>query len=375
MIIVDRSFHGNSLRLARLFQNKTLNDVAIELGVTRQYVSRWETGQAVPSKDQINSLCCALSVQPDFFNTYDTKQVGEHQFHFRKLRSTKVSTKNNTVALGEIFRRLAVLIETKIELPEVNFPSYEVHSPAEIEQAAEACRKHWLLGLGPIDNMTRVVENAGALVTNFKGVSSEVDALSITATRPLIVRNDAKESPGRLRFDLAHECGHFVMHEGQVTGDKQTESEANHFASAFLLPRSSFTADFPQMTRISWGLIREIKQHYRVSKACILYRARQLNRLTEQQYKGAIIRLKKHEGRQEKDDYLLGNKEQPELINNALTAIKDHFGLGLHELELELNLSEGCLLQVLGFYDSEISPLPAVNSRSNNVINLFNKPF
>ena len=370
---MDKEFHGNSLRLARLFQNKTLNDVAIELGISRQYVSRWESERATPNGQQVEDLSRALGVQPRFFGSYDSKQLGEHQFHFRKLRSTKVATKNNTVALGEIFRRLASLIETKLDLPDVDFPAFDVQSPAQIEQAAEMCRKHWGLGLGPIDNMTRVIENAGALVTNFKGVSSEVDALSITATRPLVVRNDAKESPGRLRFDLAHECGHFVIHEGQITGDKKTESEANHFASAFLLPRSSFIADFPQMARISWGLISEIKQHYKVSKACILYRARQLNRLTEQQYKGAVIRLRKHEGRQEKDDYLLGDKEQPELINNALDALKEHFGLGLYELELELSLGEGSLLQVLGFYDLKVSPSSDSFSEHDNVVSLYQR--
>lgn len=370
---MTRGFHGSSLRLARLFQNKTLNDVAVELGVSRQYISRWENGQAGPNQEQVSSLCAVLSVTPKFLETYDSKEVGEHQFHFRKLRTTKVSTKNNTIALGEIFRRLALYIDSKLELPEINFPTHEVNSARDIERAAEACRRHWKLGLGPIDNMTRVVENAGALVTNFKGVSNEIDALSITAARPLIVRNDAKESSGRLRFDLAHECGHFVMHEGQVTGDKKSESEANHFASSFLLPRSSFLGDFPEMSRINWGLIREIKQHYRVSKACILYRARQLNRLTEQQYKGAIIRLKKHEGRQEKDDYLLGEKEQPELINSSLSALREHFGLGLYEIEQELGLGAGSLIKVLGFYQPKVLPSSTPISDHSNVVSLYHR--
>lgn len=50
------------------------------------------------------------------------------------------------------------------------------------------------------------------------------------------------------------------------------------------------------MERINWPRISEIKQTFKVSRTAILYRAKQLGRLTEQQYTGAVIRIKKHEG-------------------------------------------------------------------------------
>ncbi len=52
----------------------------------------------------------------------------------------------------------------------------------------------WGLGLGPISNMMRVVENAGAIVSFFSGVSERVDALSIDRQRPMIIRSEAKPS-------------------------------------------------------------------------------------------------------------------------------------------------------------------------------------
>lgn len=343
-----KEFYGNNLRLIRLFRDLTLNDIASEAGVTRQFVHRWETSLATPSDEQISLLSSVLNVEESFFRTLDPKRVEEHQFHFRKLRTTKVRTKEHIVALGEVFRRLATLIDNHLDLPDPDFPSLECSTEADIERAAEHCRNHWGLGLGPIENVTRVAENAGALVTDFAGLSTEVDALSICASRPIIVRNSAKSSPGRLRFDLSHEIGHFVMHEGRVTGDKLSESEANRFASAFLLPRSTFLNEFPVMNRISWKRISEIKQTFKVSKAAILYRARQLGRLTEQQYTGAVIRLRKHEGKFEKDDYLIDPVEQPEMIHNALAVLKDHLNISISDMEIELGLGKNSLSIILG---------------------------
>lgn len=326
----------------------TLNEVATNLGVTRQFVSRWENNLAAPNNEQVSALASILKVNKNFFCNLDAKKVEEHQFHFRKLRTTKVKTKENIIALGDIFRRLVEYIDHHLDLPPIDFPNIECSNAADIERAAEECRRYWGLGLGPIENMTRIAENKGAMVTDFMGASEEIDALSICASRPLIVRNAAKMSPGRLRFDLAHEVGHFVLHEGKITGDKKTESEANHFASAFLLPRSSFTNIFPVSSRINWSAVQEIKKTFKVSKAAILYRAKQLGLIPEKQYVGAVIRLKKHEGKFEKDDFLLEPMEQPEMLHNALSLLEKHLNISISDIEDELHLGRGTLSHVLG---------------------------
>ncbi|MDT9702280.1 ImmA/IrrE family metallo-endopeptidase, partial [Streptomyces sp. P17] len=100
-----------------------------------------------------------------------------------------------------------------------------------------------------------------AIVTNFNIVSKEVDALSVSVERPFIVRNTAKESVCRQRFDIAHEIGHLVMHEGIVTGDRTTENQANRFASALLLPRPMMLKLYPRPNgnRLDWKGMREFK--------------------------------------------------------------------------------------------------------------------
>jgi Zn-dependent peptidase ImmA (M78 family) len=178
------------------------------------------------------------------------------------------------------------------------------------------------LGTGPISNMMRVVENAGAVVSFFDGVSGRVDALSIDSARPMIIRSEAKPAACRLRFDLAHETGHLVMHRGVQTGDKVTEDQANRFASAFLLPRSSFLHEFPRGRYLDWPAIFRLKLRWRVSAAAILRRAYDLRVLSADQYRTGYIHLSKTgQKRIERYDDEIAT-EVPELLPAAVRALE-----------------------------------------------------
>lgn len=349
--LVTERFNGAQLRLARHFWGKTLNDVAIEIDKTRQYVSQLETGKAKPRSDDpiVLSLADSLQVMPAFFYKSAGNLLSEDQAHFRKLATTKTSTRQRVLAMGTIFDQVVEFIDTKVKLPDVDFPDESgAHTAEEIELAAERVRRHWSLGVGPIAHMVRLVERAGAVVAFFNGASTEVDALSITSRRPVIVRNDAKASPFRMRFDIAHELGHLVLHEGHVTGDRKTESEANRFASAFLLPRSTFLKVFPKRgTRIDWAGIRALKLEFQVSKAAILYRAKSLELLDDGQYRGAVITLKNRgEAIQEAEDTFC-QKEEAEIVVKALEVLRVHHKLGREALAKQLDVSPVLLAEIL----------------------------
>jgi len=313
-------FNGFNLRLARLYNEYSLEQVAERVGKTRQYIQRLESGTAVPTFQLTMELAAALEVEPDFFTLHTQPRVNEDKVHFRKLSSTRLSTKLSTLAKAELYVRLVDLFEQHLDLPPVRFPELTVENQEDIEKAAEQCREEWKLGSGPIENMTRLAEKLGAFVTSFDSVSDEVDALSVPLERPFIVRNRAKKSPCRQRFDIAHEVAHLILHGGMTTGDRVTESQANRFASALLLPRDSMVRHFPRPVggRINWQGLSAFKLTWKVSKAAIIYRAHQLSLLTDAQYKTAFTGLKrKGEAIDEKEDCLIPH-EEPEFFNNAL---------------------------------------------------------
>ena len=347
---LEQSFNGTNLRLARCCYSLTLNDVAEAVEKSRQFIHRLEAGRDVPTSDLMERLAAFLGVFPEFFFGQAGIMVVEDAYHFRKKATTKVASKQAALAKGELFRRLVSHIDSHLQLPPCSFPSFEVHVPEDIERAAEKCRLAWGLGLGPIDNIVRVAENAGAMVTTFHGVSHEVDAMSYASSRPVIVTNDAKGSSCRVRFDIAHEIGHVVMHEGRVTGDRLTESEANRFGGAFLLPRSSFVKEFPILrgSRLNWAGIGKLKLRWKVSKAAILYRARQLDLISEDQYKSGIIYGLRRNGEatvEEFDDVI--PHEQPELISTAFKMFEKAFGYELNEVAKQVGMTSRTLSQFL----------------------------
>ena len=155
------------------------------------------------------------------------------------------------------------------------------------------------------------------------------------------------------------------MHQDIITGCKHTESQANRFASAFLLPRSSFSREFVVGQRMDWRMLKELKKRWGVSKAALLYRARQLDLLSESRYKSSVITLRKYEAKKEKDDYLI-NFEKSELISDAITNFITVYGKTVDDLLDELNVNTLLLNKIIDFNISEFIALES----NSNVISL-----
>lgn len=342
-------FIGANLKLARVLSGLTMAELAQSIDVSRQYIHQIESSIRIPHKAQLSALAQTLKVEVGFFNIPPTGVLDEASVHFRSIRSAKQSSRAQAKASVALFIRLIDFLSDYVVFPELNLPELDIpQSSLDIELIAEHSRRHWDLGIGPLNNITRIVECAGVITTTFSGVSKDVDALSSVIKRPVIVRNDAKDSSGRLRFDIGHELGHLIMHQDVVTGCSKTEAEANRFASAFLLPRSSFAKEFKVGTRMDWRMLSALKERWGVSKAALLYRARQLDLLTESRYKSHIIMLKKYEAKKEKDDHLI-TYEKSELIADAIGNYLQGYDKHVGDLCEQLHVSPCLLSQVLGF--------------------------
>lgn len=347
---MNQGFDGTNLRLARSAHNLSLADVGEAVGKSKQFIQRLEAGRDTPTDDLAEKLADLLKVEVSFFVPAPGHLLAEDAYHFRKLMGTKAADKQAAIAKGELFRRVVSFIDTKLRLPKFDFPEHGIGTPGEAERAAEKCRAHWGLGLGPIGNMIRVVENAGAVVTTFEGSGREIDALSISSPRPIVVMNSNEVSACRARFGHAHEIAHFVGHEGRLTGDKGSEAEANRFAGAFLLPRSSFSKEFPQLrggTQINWRALSELKFRWQVSKAGMLYRARQLGLLSEDQYRRAIVGhlFAKGERHGEVEDSSIPH-ERPELLLNALRTMQDRLGITVEDVAHAVHMKKEMLARI-----------------------------
>jgi len=342
------TFYGDNLRLARLIAGISLNEIGERVGTTRQYIHKLETtDKKAPTDILLDALAFELNVEKSFFSLTIGNQVKEEECHFRKLRSTLVSSRRECTARATLLNKLVDMLEEYLDLPEINFPQYEISSLFDVEQAAMKCRKIWGLGDGPITNMVRVVENAGAIVSSFGEVSEKVDALSIHRNRPIILLNLQKSS-ARSRMDIGHETAHIVLHKGIETGDTETESQADYFASLFLLPQQALLQGYTSRskTRLDWNAISSMKVNWGISSKAIIYRLHQNGIISPSLYRRANIHFSKtgqikNEYYDEKVPYNL-----PELLPTSLSLLGRTYGKSFGGLLKELSIKPDFLAEL-----------------------------
>ena len=175
----------------------------------------------------------------------------------------------------------------------------------------------------------------------------------------IIFLNQVIPSTSRWTFDIAHECGHLVMHRGIYTGSIETEIAADRFASAFLMPRRVFAREF--RTSTSWPHIFDLKRRWRVSAAAIVRRAYDLGLLGAVGYRQAFKYMSAKGWRTTGEPYEPAF-QPPELFAAALGALGTQVEQTLEMLCSELHFTPDTFLHVTGV------KVPSAKIRQDDVI-------
>ena|SRR5438876_2937448 len=109
------------------------------------------------------------------------------------------------------------------------------------------------------------------------------------------------------------------MHADVVPGSKELERQADAFASAFLLPRSSFLGEIPR--RLNFDHLRELKRRWKVSLASLVYRAHELGVYSAATTRRAFMIMNRFGIRVVEPDE--PPAEPPNLLKDATRAVLD----------------------------------------------------
>lgn len=220
----------------------------------------------------------------------------------------------------------------------------------EIDKIARELRNSWGLGAGPISNVLSLLEGKGIVVCRFEIIGENIEAFSFwNGQRPFIFMASDKDAGVRLRYDLAHELGHLVLHryiEQSELEDKkklrQVELEANQFAGAFLMPKSSFSNE---IYTAKLDAFIPLKARWKVSIQAMVYRCRDLDIIDSDQalnlYKQ--ISFRKWRKKEPLDDPRQIPLEQPKLLRRAMELLLESRRKYVDEMLSELCLSRECI--------------------------------
>ena len=218
------------------------------------------------------------------------------------------------------------------------------------------------LGLGPIPNMARLLENAGVRIILLPAKTAKLDGFATWFDDVPCVMIDSDSVASRMQFDYAHELAHLIFDMDSTPEDVLVERRANRFASAFLMPAESFRIDCPRSYR--QPLFVSVKKYWYVSIAAALYRARELGILSENSYKSAqIIRSRAGTRIQEEEEFA---HALPSVLNQAMKLICHD--VRLDEMAQELGMDMYALRSILELQQVETETLDIMMPPKKNPI-------
>lgn len=279
-------FSPSRLAVARKRRRMTKVVLAATLGLSTRTISAYESGDRSPSPGTANNLAQVLGFPKAFFYGEAIDEISCESASFRALSKMSAGQRDAVLASGTLAIELNQWIERSFELPIAEIPELRDHDP---EIASDCVRAEWGLGDRPISNMVHILESRGVRVFSLAEDNNDVDAYSTWNSKtPYVFLNTAK-SAERSRFDAAHELAHLILHRHDEATGQHAEREANAFASAFLMPRTSVYAAAPRYPHVN--TIIELKKIWNVSATAITLRLHRLSLISEWHYRTLLIQL------------------------------------------------------------------------------------
>jgi Zn-dependent peptidase ImmA (M78 family) len=330
---------GNMLRLARQLRGLQQGEAAVGLGVPNVELSRIETGLKEPTDALLHAATTLFGVPSTFFRQTDTVYGAPVSVHpmWRKKTDVPAPEVHRIVAELNIrimhLRRLleATDLDPARELPRFDSDSYG-NDPAAI---AELVRRFWQVPEGPIEDLTALVEDAGIVVAHSDFGGSEISGVtfSIAGMPPLVVLNSTQPAD-RMRFTLAHELGHIVMHKFPTP---EMEREANEFASNFLLPTEDVKPYFVGR-KVDLPLLAALKPQWRVSMASLVFAAKRAGALNEGQAQYIWKQFNIHKIKLREPPELDFAPEVPRIISELVSLHMSDLNYSLDDLATMLSM-------------------------------------
>jgi Zn-dependent peptidase ImmA (M78 family)/transcriptional regulator with XRE-family HTH domain len=339
---------GDMLRLARQRLGLTQKAAAPRLGVPQPVLSRIENGVATPDAAFLMRAAQVYEVPVEFFEQRDPVYGPPVSVHAMTRGKSDVTAHELDLITAELNIRLMHLskfLEGVDYAARSDIPTLDVEQYGTPEKIAGTVRAHWGIPSGPIKSLTQFVERAGIVIgfSRFGGASVSGVTFRVTGRPPLVLLNRGHPAD-RMRFTLAHEIGHLIMHRFPTD---DMEDEANKFASALLMPAHEMRQAFAGR-RVTLELLAALKPEWRVAMQALLVRATSLNLVSANQARYLWQQISAKGWRLREPAELDFPAEAPKVLPSIVKAHLNDLGYSMSELTKLVRIHESEFTEMYG---------------------------
>lgn len=343
----NRLFRNELIGLRRRMLSLSQSELSARSGITQGTLSKVEQGIKEANEELVGRLAHALNCPETFFYQGEREYGPPMSAHamFRKKASIGQKVLDKVIAeLNVRIGHLRKFLSTVDFSPELPFPQYDVEDfHGDIDAIADSVRRAWLAPRGPLRSLTEYAERAGCLVIHCDMEAAKIDGVSyrIPGLPPIIFLNH-NQPADRMRFSLAHELGHLVMH---AYPGPNMEQEANQFASALLMPAAEIG---PELQGLTIEKAAYMKPLWKVSMASMIYRAAELNKIDRYKAEYLWRQMALRGFRMREPQAVDFPPEQTSLIDALIDNLTKQMGYTAHELSELLHLHYDELVAMYG---------------------------
>lgn len=281
---------GDRIRQAREIAGLTQVALAELAEVDQSTVARWERDLLEASDEQLQKVSLATKFPVSFFRRPSGPEFPFGSLLNRARKSLRSEDRDRLRQLGRLTFELATTLADQFAPVAIHIPQV---SAADPRKAAESTRNAF--GLSPDTPLTNIInrlERNGVFVFAVPDEIDEHDAYSLWADtvprKPVVVVSAGK--PGdRLRWNVARELGHLVMHRSFDGSHVEREEQADLYASELLLPSAVMRVELqPPLTLTR---LAELKGKWGVSIQALVNCAWQLGIISDRQRKYLFMQL------------------------------------------------------------------------------------
>lgn len=321
-------FNAEMLTLARMSRSMTQGELAEQAGTTQGRVSKIEHGLRAPTDELLGEFARVLDYPTLFFFQPGYMQTLPSWFYRKRKHLPRTILDRIHAEIAIRIRNIAKLLQsTDIKAPE-SVPQIDIDEfTGTVPDIARYVREQWNLPRGPVNDLIEVIERAGTVVVPCDFGVSEIDAVGmrLQGLPPLMFVN-AGAPTDRLRYTIAHELGHLIMH---ALPNADMEEQANLFASEFLMPELDIR---PHLQSIDLTILGVLKRVWRVSMAALLVRARQLKAISAARYTSLWKQMSALGFRKREPGELDLSPESPQLLDELFAFHRQRLDMSFDDL-------------------------------------------